>query len=588
MSSATTDMKTSTPAGEEIAIAEGVSKRILVQGTGSPTEVPEDGDRVRVLYSGRLPDAQEPFDENLNRSDPFVFKLGMGEVIKGWDLAVRTMRLGERAQVTIASELAYGSRGSPPKIPPNSTLVFEIELLGWHSGEEVVPGVMYKTRKPNEDSTEWQRPGDLWEVRVRLTPQDAEQNVTEMHVDLAADKNLLVASGPMDLRKLVDLTVRKMKCREQGKLTIEPGVLGNQERMIYSLELLEAFEVEDLVKQEEDYGRVAGRVIKKVVKKGEGWESVRDAITTVKVKILGKFVNPTNQAENVFMDHMQEPVELAVNKGELPEGLDLALSKMKRGEVAEIRVHPDFGYPERVRSAHNYPIDHFMHFHVEMDSFQPGKESWGMSQDEKLEDGHKLRELGNQFFKDGKWVQALRKYNKAWKYFQHEPKLSEELQPRVHQMQLPCHLNLAAVHLKLQQYLKALEETDMALKIDPVNQKALYRRATAYFHRQEYDQALETLGKLLKINEESVEARNLWAQVKRKKKQIAEKERQVFGGFFGKVRLVSDEELAAMKKVDEPSFPMDTENDQEESKDEQEQPQHQAETPTDKPIEVGQ
>lgn len=94
-------------------------------------DFPVFGDSVHVHYTGRLTNG-EVFDSSVTRNELFVFTLGKGEVIKGWDIAVATMRKGERCQVTLAPEYAYGATGSPPKIEPNSVLVFEIELFEWH------------------------------------------------------------------------------------------------------------------------------------------------------------------------------------------------------------------------------------------------------------------------------------------------------------------------------------------------------------------------------------------------------------------------------------------------------------------------
>ncbi|HEU4533345.1 MAG TPA: FKBP-type peptidyl-prolyl cis-trans isomerase [Polyangiaceae bacterium] len=94
-------------------------------GTGAEATT---GQRVKVHYTGTLTNGQK-FDSSLDRR-PFEFVLGEGNVIKGWDKGVVGMKVGGKRKLTIPPDMAYGARGFPPVIPPNSTLVFEIELLG--------------------------------------------------------------------------------------------------------------------------------------------------------------------------------------------------------------------------------------------------------------------------------------------------------------------------------------------------------------------------------------------------------------------------------------------------------------------------
>ena len=94
-------------------------------GTGAEAE---SGNIVTTHYTGKLLDGTK-FDSSLDRGEPFSFKLGSGQVIAGWDQGVLGMKVGGKRKLTIPSNLAYGEQGVPGAIPPNATLVFEIELL---------------------------------------------------------------------------------------------------------------------------------------------------------------------------------------------------------------------------------------------------------------------------------------------------------------------------------------------------------------------------------------------------------------------------------------------------------------------------
>ncbi|XP_076127157.1 peptidyl-prolyl cis-trans isomerase FKBP4 isoform X1 [Alosa pseudoharengus] len=201
----------------------GVLKLLKKEGTGS--EFPMTGDKVFVHYVGTLLDGSK-FDSSRDRGEKFSFELGKGQVIKAWDIGVATMRVGEVSQLICKPEYAYGAAGSPPKIPPNATLVFEVELFEFH-GEDISPdedgGIIRRIltkgegySKPNE--------GAAVEVSIEGKFEDRVFDERELKFELGD------ADG-LDLPPAVEKALQNMEQGEEALLTVKPkygfGSTGN-------------------------------------------------------------------------------------------------------------------------------------------------------------------------------------------------------------------------------------------------------------------------------------------------------------------------------------------------------------------------
>ncbi|KAG0364348.1 hypothetical protein BC939DRAFT_444643 [Gamsiella multidivaricata] len=193
-----------------IPIVEGrLWKKILREGSG---ESPMKNSNVNVHYVGTLFDNGDKFDSSRDRNSPFNFKLGVGQVIKGWDEGVKTMKIGELAELVCSPEYAYGAQGSPPKIPANSTLKFEVELLGFQESADNPTAKLALAKKKKDQGNASFKSGENGPAAQAY--KDGADALKDL--DGATEEQLQEAT-PLQVALLANLAAAYLKLNENGK-----------------------------------------------------------------------------------------------------------------------------------------------------------------------------------------------------------------------------------------------------------------------------------------------------------------------------------------------------------------------------------
>ncbi|CAM8999979.1 unnamed protein product [Rhodiola kirilowii] len=530
------DMMDDTPVvmkvGEEKEIGkQGLKKKLLKEGEGWDT--PDNGDEVEVHYTGTLLDGTQ-FDSSRGR-DTFKFTLGQGRVIKGWDLGIKTMKKGENALFTIPAELAYGEAGSPPTIPPNATLQFDVELLSWTSVKDICKdgGVIKKIVKEGE---KWENPKDLDEVIVNYEVKLEDGSVVAKGdgVEFVVKDGHFCAALPK--------AVKTMKKGEKVLLTVNPqygfgesgqpalgnvGVIPPNATLEIDLELVSWKTVTEVTDDK--------KVLKKTLKEGEGYERPNDG-SVVRLKLIGKLENGTvflkkghDEAEGLF--------EFKTDDEQVIDGLDKAVMKMKKGEVALVTVAPEyaFGSVESHQQLSVVPPNSTVFYEVELVSFNKEKESWDMSTEEKIQAAGQKKEEGNALFKAGKYERASKRYEKAAKYIEYDTNFSDDEKKQAKALKVSCNLNNAACKLKLKEYKQAEKLCTKVLDMESTNVKALYRRAQAYINLGDLDVAEFDIKKALELDPDNRGVKKEYKILKEKMREYNKKQAQFYGNMFSKL-----------------------------------------------------
>eukprot|EP01080_Neovahlkampfia_damariscottae_P008926 gene8926-875_t len=374
----------------------GILKTILKEGYSN--EQPQSEDKVEVHYTGTLLDGTK-FDSSRDRNETFKFDIDKMQVIRGWELGVATMKVGEVSKFVLSPDYAYGPKGSPPTIPPNATLVFEIELI---SISEVTP------------------------------------------------RKIIIKEGT----------------------TIE-SPLGDCD-VILSYEM---YHEDKLIEKKENF----------------------------------KFI---------FGD------------GQVIEGISLVLRNMKKGEICEAILKPNFGFGKEGSKELNIPSNATLKVKLELVDFEIMKMTYEMTKDELLEYSKKHKLLGNNFIKEKKYNLSLKRYKSVLDAIEKEEDFNDEQLKEKKTLLRDCYLNMSMAYLSLKDVKNTKKCCDNALKFDSKSIKAYFRKGSAFILEEDFEEAKLIFKKGLEIDSNNLDLKKQIEKVNQLIKKQNEKDKARYANLF--------------------------------------------------------
>mmetsp|Transcript_119709 Transcript_119709/g.186958 ORF Transcript_119709/g.186958 Transcript_119709/m.186958 type:complete len:590 (+) Transcript_119709:48-1817(+) len=490
-------------------LPEGVKKEILKEGEGY--KKPKKGDEVTVHYVGTLESDGSEFDSSRSRDKPFTFTLGQGQVIKGWDVGVASMKQGELAKFTLGPDYAYGEGGSPPKIPGGATLIFEVELLSWVSKDDLFQdgGAIKSVLK---EGSGWKKPKQGDEVRINVKVSGKDGNILQ-------EKNgfdyVLGSSELGPIQKAVDKALTEMKKGEEASLACTSEYAGPDGEKI-DLTLVQLYETKDV-----SFAKNKS-LMKKQIVEGEGYDTPKDA---AKVKLM---VSDATNGTQQLSGFIAKALEFTVGNGEVCDALECAVAEMKLKEKAVLSCFDTLTSKEDKLGLKDVSCDKVV-FTLELIEFEKAKDTWDMSEDEKIEFATARKDVGSALFKSARWRMALGRYKKIIDLFNYLDGIKDEAKKaKAKELKKLCELNSAACNLKLQEFSDAQKNCDNVLKEETSNVKALFRRAQAHLGNKNYVVSMADLKKLIEIDPQNREARALMKEAQAGQKEEDKKSKGLF------------------------------------------------------------
>jgi len=525
-------------------LPEGITKEIIKEADSEQYRHPSKGAELTLHYVGTLEDGTK-FDSSRDREAPITVTIGTGQVIKGWEEGLPTMKKGEIAKFTFQPQFAYGEAGHEPTIPPNAVLIFEIELISWLAKDDVFrDGGVVKTI--TQEGQGWENPKKDEEVRcsMKATTKDGEVLMEKNGYETIIGACTL---EPEALRTVFEKVLGEMKAEEKCSLEIaEDYIWKGKGAVILELELEAMYETTDVSTLEDK-----SVMKKKVFAPEKEYSKPQDEVrVTLRVESVTDGSSP--------LPGFSGPKEISfvTGSGEACDALDCAVSDMRKGEKAIVTCSAPSKCSDDLMGLGSLDVKQVV-FTLEMLDFGSNKEMHAMGGEEKLMLGLQRKEKGGDLFKSKRFEMALKKYKKVIELMNQTDHMSKECKQRAADLKHIAEMNKAACYLQLGEPTRALAICNTILKDDRNNTKALLRRAKAHFSRHEHTDALKDLDRLLELQPDNSEAKALIPQVKRAQKVLDKESKSAYAKMFEGINKVGfgkeNKKPDVVKKREEPA-----------------------------------
>jgi len=291
--------------------------------------------------------------------------------------------------------------------------------------------------------------------------------------------------------------------------------MGRPDGAIVDLTLEQIYETKDV-----SFGKDK-TLMKKVVAEGEGYDTPKDAWTA---KLS---VEAATDGVSALPGFTAKVLEFTVGNGEVSDALECAVAEMKRGEKAVLTITTPALATESQVGLGKLDAEKVV-MTLELQDYVKAKDTYSMSEEEKIEFGGARKEVGSNLFKRGRNSLALQRYKKAADLFNYIDNFKEENKAKAKELKKACALNQAACYLRLEDFVEAKKSCDAVLKDEASNVKALYRRALAEHKLKDFPESIRDCKRVVELDPANREARALLKQAVAGQKEEDKKSQSLF------------------------------------------------------------